>query len=404
MNNTLNGIRLIELSTYVAGPSAAEIFADLGAEVIKVESFGGDQWRTTARNMSGRGDDETPVFDIYNKGKKSIAINLKNPEGKAAMLKLLSDADVFLTNVREGSLKKLGLDYDSLREIYPELIYASVDGFGRKGPDAASPGFDNLSFWARSGFAADMPYKTKDHYPLPVLSGIGDVLTGGFLAAGISAALYNRECTGKGDLVTVSLYGTAVWAMSTMLLRGLPEYGGHYPVTPLEADPLTNSYRCSDGEWVNIALRNFDRETPLMFELLGITEEVEQAGGVRADNYFKKCEIIVPLMTKGFLTHDSAYWIKTFTENDIVIGKLMHMTEVVEDPQALANGYITAHTNINGTHCPIANQPIRFGSYTQPEDCCAPKIGENTAEILRGYGYSDPQIAELIGCGAVKEG
>ena len=204
-NKPLAGIRVVELSTYVAAPGAARILSDMGAEVIKIESFSGDQWRETGRKMLSTNDEENPVFDVYNTGKKSICVNIKTEEGLSFSMKLLEDADIFITNTRARSLRKLGLDAQSLTERFPRLIHASIDGFGSKGPDADSPGFDNISFWARSGFSMDIPYKSENSFPLPPTSGIGDCVSGGFLVAGIMTALFNRERTGKGDIVNVSL-------------------------------------------------------------------------------------------------------------------------------------------------------------------------------------------------------
>ena len=178
MSNPLNGVKVVELSTFVAAPSAARVLADLGAEVIKIEGFHGDPWRLTGKNILKTDDNENPIFDVYNMGKKSICINIKEKSGLDVVFRMLSDADVFITNVREKSLKKMGLDAKSVQGRFPRIIFAECNGYGHKGPSADDPGFDNVAFWTRSGFLQDMTIKTSDYYPVDAPTGIGDTITG----------------------------------------------------------------------------------------------------------------------------------------------------------------------------------------------------------------------------------
>lgn len=401
-NKPLKGIRVVELSTYVAAPGAARILCDMGAEVIKIESFAGDQWRETGKKLLNTDDNENPIFDLYNTGKKCICVNIKNEEGKAFTLKLLENADVFITNTRAPSLKRLGLDPETLTEKFPRLVYASINGFGTKGPDAASPGFDNISFWARSGFSADVLYKTEGSFPLPPTTGIGDCVSGGYLVAGIMTALFNRERTGKGDVVDVPLYGAAIWAMSSMLLRANPKYNEKFPFGPSHGDPLTNNYECADGEWCNISVRAYDKDASLMYELLGISEDIKALGEVTVENYCSLSETIIPLIRRAMKQKTSEEWMRIFREKDLVIGKLSHMTEVLCDEQAWANGFIEEITNRNGEKSVMSCPPIHFASYEKSPSKPAPMIAENTDEVLKDFGYSDEEIAHLHDVGAVK--
>ena len=402
MNKPLSGIKVVELSTYVAAPGAARILSDMGAEVIKIESPSGDQWRETGKKMLNTTDDENPVFDVYNTGKKSISVNIKNEDGLAFVMKLLENADIFITNTRARSLRKLGLDSETLSAKFPRLIFASIDGFGSKGPDADSPGFDNISFWARSGFSADIPYKAENSFPLPPTSGIGDCVSGGFLVAGIMTALYNRERTGKGDVVNVSLYGAAIWAMSSMLLRANPKYNEHFPLSPSQGDPLTNNYECADGEWCNISVRAYDKDAHLMYKLLGIEDEINAIGNVTVETYYNMAETLIPLIRKAMKKKTSDEWMKEFRENDLVIGKLPHMTDVLVDEQAWANGFIEELTSPNGEKTVLSCPPIRLASFTKDPATPAPQMGEQTDEVLRLYGYSEDDIKRMHENGAVK--
>jgi len=401
MKKPLDNIKVVELSTYVAAPATARMLADMGADVIKVETVTGDQWRTQGKLLLNTTDLENPYFDIYNTGKKCISINIKHPKGLELMLKLIGDADIFITNTRANSLKKLGLDSESLRNKFPKLIYASVDGYGEKGPEAGKPGFDNLAFWARSGFAVDIPFKTDTSYPIPATSGIGDCVTSGFLLANIMTALYKRTITGEGDTINVSLYNCGIWVMSSMLLRADPHYGGHYPVGPFEGNPLTSNYKCSDDEWVIISERIYEKDAPLMYKILGI-EEIIQEKQITKDNYFNKASELIPIIQEAFLKESSAEWIKRFREYDLVIEKLTHIKDILTDQQAKENHFVETIKNRNGNQSTIACPPIRMSSYSKQETIPAPLLGENTNEIMKMYGYSENEINELKLDGAVK--
>lgn len=402
MGKPLEGIKVLELSTYVAGPTTARQLADMGAEVIKVETLIGDQWREMGRKLLHTDDMENPFFDVYNTGKKCISINIKTQDGMELFHKLLAKADIFVTNTRLKSLKKLGLDGETLLKKYPRLIFAGIDGFGTKGPDAESAGFDNISFWARSGFSADIPFKTEDSYPLPATSGIGDCVTGGFLLAGVLAALYNRERTGKGDIVNASLYGTAIWCMSSMLLRADPSYGNHYPCSPYQADPLTYNYKCKDGEWCNISVRIYDNDAPKIYSILGIEDDVKALGDVNEKTYYLMAEKLIPVIQSGFIkmTYDEVA--EKFKAADLAFGKLSHIEDILTDEQAWANSFVEKTQNRNGTQSTIACPPIRFASFEKENSMPAPLLGENTDEIMKDCGYTQEQIDRFKEEGAVK--
>ena len=183
MSRPLEGIKVVELATFVAAPSCARLLADLGANVIKVEHPNGDTWRLTGKSYIPKRfcDEENPVFDIYNSGKRHIALNLKSTEGMQAFHKLLAEADVFITNTRLPALSRLGIAYEDLKDRYPALIYAAVLGYGEKGPDSAKPAFDTTAFWSRSGFLRDLAVDGESYMPVSPPFGVGDTVTGMFL-------------------------------------------------------------------------------------------------------------------------------------------------------------------------------------------------------------------------------
>lgn len=402
INGPLSGIKVIELSTYVAAPSCARLLGDMGAEVIKVESFDGDPWRNRGKNFIKRGDIENPIFDIYNIGKESICINIKEPKGMECLMKMLEDADVFITNTRLKSLKKLGLDGESLLARFPQLIIATIDGFGPVGPDAQSPGFDNVAYWTRSGFLLDMSVETDTSYPISPPTGCGDSVAGNTLATGVVAALYNRQRTGKGDVVSVSLYGTAVWTMGTMIIRAQKKYGEKFPMRREEMNPFSCHFKCADGEWFCITVLDYGRYSGKIYELLGIEDLIAR---LEVKDYYDmqahRGEII-RAMEASFLKKPVAEWIRLFGEADIVSSRMNHFRDVTEDEQALVNGYVKTQTFRNGETCILPCPPIRLASCEESGLTEAPLPGEQTEQILQRMGYSEEDIREMYACGAVK--
>ena len=277
MKGPLSGIKVVELATFVAGPVTARLMADMGADVIKVEAPGGDGWRQSGVSYLPLhfSQDENPVFDIYNAGKKHISLNLKSPEGKEVFHKLLSEADVFITNTRPAALKRLGFSYEDIKDLYPKLIYAIVLGYGEKGPDADKPAFDTTAFWSRSGFLRDMAVVTEDYCPTTAPSSVGDTATGYLLMGEISTALFNRTRTGKGDYVSSTLFHNGVFCMGTMAIITQDPFGRSYPYNRVDNGVPGGSYQCADGEWIYFALGNAAVTLPKFCELIGHPELME---------------------------------------------------------------------------------------------------------------------------------
>ena len=248
----LEGVKVVELASFVAAPTAGRMMAEMGADVIRVESTAGDPWRFYGANCGlPITDEENPLFDIYNLGKKDIQLNTKTPEGKEILFHLLDEADVFITNNRLKSLVRSGLDYESLKDRFPKLIYGLVTGYGQTGPDVDAPGYDGVAFFSRSGMLADMAEPSG--YPASAPGCIGDGATGAALFGGICAALFDRVRTGKGDFVEISLFGNAVWLCGTM--SAFEQYGyvlmeGRY----VEENKHDSAYHyvyldCPEGDW-----------------------------------------------------------------------------------------------------------------------------------------------------------
>jgi len=272
MTYPLEGIKVLELATHVAAPTAAKLLGDMGAEVIKIEGFGGDPRRqyTMPSPYFDYSKGENGRWENVNSGKKSICIDLKNPDGMALMHKLLSEVDVFITNVRLKALEKLGLDHDTVCKKYPSLIYGIVTSYGEKGPEAQNPGFDSSAFWARSGALADHVNKEAGRPAIPVTSS-GDSVTGLALYSSLLTAIINKMKTGKGDYCETSLFGSAIWMYAVAIMDAV-ETQWEYPRPATIGSPLWQIHKCKDERWILLTSKNSRLEMAPALDTLGLPE------------------------------------------------------------------------------------------------------------------------------------
>ena len=397
----LAGIRVIELANYVAAPIVGRMAADLGAEVIKIEGRGGDTWRTTSMGHTKTDMEENPLFDIFNVGKKSLSLNMKTEEGKEIFFKLLERADILITNTRNQSLVKLGVDYESLKERFPRLIYATLTGYGYEGPDCNAPGFDNIAFWSRSGFSADMTIDGPGSYPVNSRMAMGDTLAGTALFGGVMTALYQRERTGKGDFVTMSLYNAGIWMAGGCLTVAQEPYAHQFPEKRNFGTATNLAYRCADNEWVRCTIFEYDRYADKFFNALGVTEQVASFGVTDMKSMNAHADDLVPLFEQVFRTKPSGEWLKMFAELDIVSGRINHFADVLKDEQAWANEYLQTYTCVNGAERVLPTCPVRLGSQGALKLGAPVLYGEHNRAVLADLGYSEAQIDEIIAKGAL---
>ena len=404
MNNLapLSGIKVLELSTFVCGPTAARLLSDMGADVVKVEAPSGDAWRRSGISfLPYRFEEkENPIFDLYNSGKQHVSLDLKSPEGMEIFQKLLAESDVLITNVRPSSLKKLGLSYEDVREKYPRLIYASVMGYGEKGPDAHKPAFDTTAFWARSGFIRDMSAMKEDYEPVLAPIGVGDTATAYLLVAEINAALYRRERTGMGDNVSSGLYQNAIFCMGTMITMAQAPFGRCFPYNRVDHSIPEGSYLCADGDWVYFALGNPAINLPRLMALLGLSELLQDPRFSDENRWENRYEFYAYLRD-AFLQKPVDEWVRLGDEYDVPLVRVMHFKEVAEDPQAWENGYLERVTFENGREDTVPACPIQMDSVGKVSTHPAPPCGADTAEVLRRLGYTDREIERLEESGAI---
>lgn len=401
----LEGIRVVELATVVAAPTASRVLCAFGAEVIKVETKIGDEMRRAGEfEMVVCEDDKNPLFTIQNSGKRLTSIDLKNPDGKAAFLKLLETADVFLTNVRLPSLGRLGLDYETLHKAYPGLVYAHFSGFGPKGPDAAKPGFDSTAFWLRSGPMAD--WQVPGSFPFTPTYAFGDMATSSAFLSGILMALIGKKSTGMGTFVSTSLFASGIWCNAIGVVQTQFDRKDLNPDPLRPTDPFNQTYCCKDGRWIGVYCNEYVEDKEKLAKLYGIEEiiddprcatiETMQETGVIVD-VIKRCNEI-------FRTRTAMEWRDYFSANNVACEVMMKSHEVSSDPQAIENGYMVPveYPDADHTTVMMPNPPIWFSDYDRKEYQPTGTIGADTEEILTSMGYSPEEIQAMKDSGAVR--
>lgn len=390
----LNGIRIIELANWVFAPTAGRLLSDWGAEIVKIETPPTGDFTRTFVPLAGLTGEMT--FETHNANKKSIVINLKTPEGQRILYDLLGTADVLLTNIRPKPLKKLGFDYESVAARFPQIIYASVSGFGELGPKADDPGFDSVAFWALGGvMTAGME---KDTSPIIPPAAFGDMSSACTLAGAICAALLKKERTGQGSKLHLSLLAQAIWNMceSVMAIQTGQDY---YPKSRTKANPMNNTYKCKDGKWIMVTCYEYDRYFPL---LMRVFKHEELIGDPRFDSFanaLKNSSVLISLLDEAFAAYTRAEAIELLTKNDIAHAMVSDVSDLLELQQTRANQLIKQVTLPSGLQHYQVVSPVKYGDELLPPYKPAPGLGEQTTELLQEIGYSEEQIRAYLDAG-----
>ncbi len=391
----LSGIKVIELANVVAAPSASEMLCAYGAEVIKVEAASGDILRRSGEQLDIPCEDyRNPIFTMHNNGKKLISIDLKKKDGKEALMKLLEDADIFITNMRLQPLKNLGFNYKALKDRFPRLIFADFSGFGKKGPDARRRAYDATAFWMRSGAVSD--WVAKGSVPFTPAYGFGDIAVSFIFLSGILMALVARERTGHGTELSTSLMAGGVWCNGNALIKS-QFHQHHNPDQLYPLDMFANYYLCSDGRWLGLFVNNYEAELRKISKLLGIEDIADDPRFESYDTLRKygSAHEAVLRLNKIFLQKTSAEWKKLLTAHDIACEVVSQINEIVDDEQVKANNFLEEVEFKDGLKLQVPVPPITFSEYTRREIKPTGKIGEDTEQVLKDSGFSDEQIEIL---------
>ncbi len=393
----LDGLKVIELATYIAAPGAGGVLADWGADVIKVEAPDGDPIRAFHENI-GTELEGNPVFDMDNRGKRGVALDIRKPEGRQALLRLLQDADVFLTNTRPGALKRARLDWDSLHAETSRLIYCSVTGYGLSGPEADRPGFDVAAYWSRAGVAALTTVKGQE--PFPIRTGMGDHVTSLATVGAILAAVIQRGRTGKGRLVETSLIRSGVYSVASDLAIQL-RYGRLASTRPRKGaiDPLSNFFRTADGRWLTMLTRRGGKDWTELVRELGCPELADDQRFASVRLRRQNGEALVEALDAAFAALPFEDAAKALDACDFVWAPVQTGAEVTADPQAEAAGCFTTIPDGQGGAFRVPASPARFHGADTPPRGPAPTLGQHTDEVLIEVGYSAAEVASLRAAG-----
>jgi crotonobetainyl-CoA:carnitine CoA-transferase CaiB-like acyl-CoA transferase len=376
MSGPLQGVKVIEMGVWVAGPAATGLMADWGADVIKVEPPTGDPQRFVFGALGVADQKGVPPFEIDNRGKRSVVLDLRNDDELQKMFALLEDADVFVSNVRPAGLARMGLDPESLTKRFPRLVYGQLTGYGTSGPDVDKAGYDIGAFWSRSGLAHTTV--APDELPPAIRSGQGDHTTGLSMAAGVLAALFDRERTGKGRVVSTSLLRTGIytlgWDVGVFLRFGKRQSTKSSRKNPA---PQMNCYRCADGRAFWLLGLEADRHFPGLLKAIGREElaSVENFKNARARSI--NAGEFTTLLDEHFATQDYAYWTAKFDENDVWWAPLNSIAEAVADPQVIASGaFVEMTPQPDEAPYRAVNSPVDFSGYS-PKYGPVPNLGEH---------------------------
>lgn len=394
----LEGVKVIELATFIAAATTGRFLADLGADVIKIESAKGDPLRYTAPT-EGRPLDmyENTTWELENANKRCISLNMKDPKGKEAFFKLLDGADILITNWRVQALQRAGLDYETLKVKYPSLVYAMCTGYGEYGPDKDLPGFDFTAFFARGGYLENLRQKTD--VPMNVVPGLGDHNVGINLAAGVLAALYHAKLTGEGEKVETSLFESAIFNMGMMVQAAqYPDYGVKYPINISEANnPLNACWLTSDGRYVQTCMPDYNTYFKKFTAALGIGEYGEDEKYYPVQNLIENklgTDIYSKIMA-AFGTKEYKEWEKILTEADIPFALAKNWEELLEDEQAWANDCFYKMKYPKGERV-LVKHPVKYQEMGPTPYDRGPFIGEHGIEILSELGYNKEDIDAML--------
>jgi crotonobetainyl-CoA:carnitine CoA-transferase CaiB-like acyl-CoA transferase len=376
----LDGIRVIELAQWVAGPSAAGLLADWGADVIKVEAPTGDPQRSFLQALGVDKVMPNPSFAQDNRGKRSVVLDLATDEARDTLHQLLETADVFLTNMRPNALDRLGLNPGALRERHPTLVIAAQTGYGSVGPEKDTPGYDIGAFIARTGMARTNRPESED--PVNLKGGIGDHMTGVTTCMAVLAALMGRERTGEGQLVETSLFQTGLYAvsmdLSTQLTSG--RLARMRPRTEL-ATPLVNCYKSRDGKWFYLIGVEAARHMAGIGAAIGWPDITSDKRFASAPKIMENRVELIAVLDEAFAAEDLAHWTDRFTEHDVWWAPCQTMAEVAVDPQALALDSFIETTHGDEKLTTVAS-PVRYNGHVLEPRRPVPTLGQHTDEVL----------------------
>jgi crotonobetainyl-CoA:carnitine CoA-transferase CaiB-like acyl-CoA transferase len=396
----LQGLRVVDMGFWVAGPAAAGLLGDWGADVVKIEPPRGDPMRHIFRALAGIELPSCPPFDLDNRGKRSVVLDLGKAEGRELALELVRGADVFVTNYRHDALERLGLDWKTVSALAPRLVYAHMTGYGQEGPDRDRAGYDMGAFWARAGISVLLAQAGAD--PVASRGGFGDHITASHGLAGILAALYAREKTGRGQLVDACLLRSGIYTVgfdiSQQLAFGAVAQAGKREESMV---PTVSSFKAGDGAWVWLLGVEADRHWPRLCEGLDRADLKDDPRFANASARRENAREMMRVLDEQFAKRPLPEWLERFDAVDLWWAPVNTPADVVRDPQALAVGAIVDVPDGNGGTQKSVGSPVRFSSGDVSPRGPVPKVGEHTEAVLAQLGVTPTRIIELRRAGVI---
>jgi len=397
-NNIFSGLKVVDFASFVAGPGAAVMLSDFGADVIKVEPPSGDPWRHAHKIPPQPASDDPYQWHLANRNKRSITLDLKSPSAQQVVEQLVRWADVFIVNTPHPARKKLKLEYADVAQWNPRLIYADLTGFGEQGPDSGLPGFDLTAYWARSGLLS----MTRDAGAPPTwpVAGSGDNATAVGIYSAIVTALYRRERTGKGTYVTTSLLAAGIWSASVSIqaaLAGAKFYGLHDRKHPASA--ALNVYRASDGTWFVLVV--MPDKLAAVAKAIGRSDLLTDPRFSDPAKLMTNMPQLTAILDETFSAQPMEHWNEVFSGVHVTFGPVLGPQEVINDPQLAANDIVVPLEGAGGKLTSTISSPIQLHGVAKVPARRAPNLGEHTEEILRDLGFDAKRIDDLRTSGAV---
>ncbi|HXJ84069.1 MAG TPA: CoA transferase [Candidatus Methylomirabilis sp.] len=400
----LSGLRVIDAASFIAGPVATTILADLGADVIKIEPPQGDPYR---HRTSGPGVPESPYnyrWIVDNRTKRGLSLDLRHAAGREVLHRLVARVDIYVTNNPLESRRRLGTRWEDLAPLNPRLIYASITAYGERGDEAPLTGYDATALWARAGLM-DLVKPAPDSPPARSLPGMGDHPTGVALFGAIMTALYRRERTGHGSMVSTSLLANGLWMNAIQIQAALSGATVEpRPAREAAASALANLYRCADGRWFLLNAISDETDWPLLLRAIERPDLADDARFATSSARRANARALTVALDGVFGARPWSEWQNLLTKHNLTHGAVATVEDARHDRQMTASGALVPIADPRAGAPLTVSSPLWLDGVDKVPPRLAPELGEHSVEILREVGYEDAEIDRLLATGVVVQG